>query len=162
MSLDSLEIYLPDEQSTVETGRLLGASLQGGEVIYLHGDLGAGKTTFCRGVLAAWGYRGVVKSPTYTLVEPYVLEAIKVYHFDLYRLGSPEELEFIGIRDYFDGSSLALIEWPERGAGVLSEADLHIEILLFGRGRKLRCQAQTERAANTLETMRLAQQATEP
>lgn len=144
-------IELADERATVAFGQCLGQCLQGGEVVTLDGTLGAGKTTLCRGVLMAWGHEGRVKSPTYTLVEPYVLAGRAVYHFDLYRLGHPEELEFIGIRDYFDDHSLALIEWPERGAGVLPEADLTIEILLQGDGRTLSIRAETESGKRVLE-----------
>lgn len=129
----------------VAFGQRLAALADEGGVLFLHGDLGMGKTTLCRGVLQGKGHRGAVKSPTYTLVEPYETAAGKVYHFDLYRLGDPEELEFLGIRDYFDGESLCLIEWPERGAGMLPQADLELEIGVEGTGRWLVWQVNSQK-----------------
>jgi tRNA threonylcarbamoyladenosine biosynthesis protein TsaE len=121
----------------LKLGTALAACLKPGMVVYLQGDLGAGKTTLVRGVVQSLGHPGAVKSPTYTLVEPYELAGLQLYHFDLYRLGDPEELEFIGIRDYFSGGSLALVEWPERGKGFLPPADLVVRIERDGTGRRL-------------------------
>lgn len=129
--------FLAAEADTVNEGRRFGELLAGGAIIYLEGTLGAGKTTFCRGVMRAFHYSGPVKSPTYTLVEPYFLDGGKIYHFDLYRLGCPEELEFIGIRDYFQLQSICLVEWPAKGEGFLPAADLIVKVTPEGKGRRL-------------------------
>lgn len=148
MTASELTLALADEAATVAAGETLGRAclatgLAEGLTLYLHGQLGAGKTTFCRGVLRAFGHEGAVKSPTYTLVEPYELGAQRVFHFDLYRLGDAEELEFMGVRDYFASHSLSLVEWPERGAGVLPEPDLEIELQVPQRGRQLQLAAHS-------------------
>lgn len=128
MHKNELSVVLENEQATVALGLVLGGAAKEGGIVFLEGTLGAGKTTLCRGVLRAFGYEGAVKSPTYTLVEPYEFEGKRVYHFDLYRLGDPEELEYVGIRDYFSAGNLCLIEWPERGRGFLPAADLRVKV----------------------------------
>ncbi len=135
------QVFLPNEQATLAWGEALGrwlASQSASLSIHLLGDLGAGKTTLTRGLLRAFGHKGAVKSPTYTLVEQYELGARNLYHFDLYRLGDPEELEYMGIRDYFAEGNLCLIEWPARGTGVLPAPDLCVELVPSGEGRQLR------------------------
>jgi tRNA threonylcarbamoyladenosine biosynthesis protein TsaE len=128
----------------VALGERLGtvlANYSGALSVHLLGNLGAGKTTLTRGILRAFGHQGAVKSPTYTLVEAYEFPARMVYHFDLYRLGDPEELEYMGIRDYFIGHNLCLIEWPERGEGILPVPDLIVNIAEQGTGRRVELQA---------------------
>lgn len=136
-----MPIYLADnETAMVALGEQLGGLLSqysGALNVHLLGDLGAGKTTLTRGILRAFGHAGAVKSPTYTLVESYEFPQRTIYHFDLYRLGDPEELEYMGIRDYFSAASLCLIEWPARGEGVLPAPDLVIEISVAGAGRQV-------------------------
>lgn len=130
-----MQVQLKDEVTHVAFGEALGLALKGHGRVYLEGDLGAGKTTLTRGVLRAYGYQGAVKSPTYTLVEPYELVEQRIYHLDLYRISDPEELEFIGGRDVLADDALCLIEWPSRGEGWLPAADLRIELSVTGQGR---------------------------
>jgi tRNA threonylcarbamoyladenosine biosynthesis protein TsaE len=123
-------IELEDESATIAFGeslaKELGQRLSEGGVVFLHGDLGAGKTTLARGILRGMGYLGTVRSPTYTLVEHYPTQPLASAHFDLYRLGHPEELEFIGARDELMEGNLCLIEWPERAMGCLGVPDVDI------------------------------------
>lgn len=120
--------WLADEAATVQAGEQLAAQLSAGMTVFLEGTLGAGKTTITRGILQGFGHSGAVKSPTYTLVEPYENVSPTIYHFDLYRLGDPEELEYMGIRDYFSAQSLCIVEWAERGQGVLPEPDVIVSL----------------------------------
>jgi tRNA threonylcarbamoyladenosine biosynthesis protein TsaE len=153
---DQLALDLVDEAATLALGAVLAGAIGDGAVIYLSGELGAGKTTLCRGLLQALGHRGAVKSPTYTLVEPYQLPMRTIYHFDLYRLAGAEELEFIGIRDYQDARALLLIEWPERGAGHLPAADVEIRLSGNASGRHAECRARSVRGQAIITTARLA------
>jgi tRNA threonylcarbamoyladenosine biosynthesis protein TsaE len=142
------QIYLADEAATVAFAGQLAQGLQAGMVIYLHGNLGAGKTTLVRGVLRALGFAGRVKSPTYTLIEQYQCTELNLRHFDLYRFQDAEEWEAAGFRDEFDGQNICLIEWPEQAAAVLPAADLDItfEILTSGRSVQLTAHNDSARA----------------
>lgn len=151
---DGLIVQIADEQAMVALGASLAQALGTKAMVYLHGDLGAGKTTFSRGILRHLGHEGAVKSPTYTLVEPYEVAGQKVFHFDLYRLSDPEELEFIGGRDYFDHNALCLVEWPSKGLGALPSADVEITFEYDLPGRKARIVANTEHGRNAIEQLR--------
>ena len=131
-------LYIENEAAMMAFGGQIAAQFPEGGIVLLKGDLGAGKTTLVRGLLRHLGHQGNVKSPTYTLVEPYELNGRKVYHFDLYRLGDPEELEYMGGRDYWESDALCLIEWPEQAQGYLPEADLKLEISYQGTGRNIK------------------------
>jgi len=124
-----IECCIKGEAEMMRFGAALSVACNGGEIVFLHGDLGAGKTTTVRGFVRQMGHKGAVKSPTYTLVEQYSYQGKSVCHFDLYRLADGEELEYMGIRDYFNKQAICLIEWPERGNGYLPEADIDITIM---------------------------------
>ena len=129
--------FLPTESATITAAEKIAHQIKAPAVIFLHGELGAGKTTFVRGLLRAWGYAGLVKSPSYTLVESYSLNDIMVHHFDLYRLTSPDELYEIGFNDYLTPNAILFIEWPEKGGNLLPKAQLICQFEIKGNGREL-------------------------
>lgn len=139
--------FLSDEDATVAFGAALANivknQIKQGIIVFLNGDLGAGKTTMTRGFVRGMGHNGAVKSPTYTLVEPYELPPWNIYHFDLYRLADPEELEFMGIRDYFSENSCSFIEWPEKGGSLLAKADLTINLAYKNEQREVSIHAES-------------------
>lgn len=156
MNADPFSCPVADETNMVALGGELASACESGLLIFLQGDLGMGKTTLVRGFLYGLGHEGAVKSPTYTLVEPYELGDRPIYHFDLYRLGDPEELEFMGIRDYFSEGATCLVEWPERGQGVLPPADLVINIEPEGSGRRLQLRANSAEGMAAIAGLREA------
>lgn len=146
-------LELPDEAATIALGQQLALALPQTALIYLQGDLGAGKTTLARAVIRALGHEGAVRSPTYTLIEPYELAEQRIFHLDLYRLGSPVELEEIGLRDLLAEAGVILVEWPEKGRGVLPPADLELCLSPRGAGRCLALQAETQIGAKILKDL---------
>ena len=160
--MKQLEYLLADEAATVTIGESLAKVLQWQTdqqqaqqslVVFLNGDLGAGKTTLTRGFVRGMGHKGNVKSPTYTLVEPYELPPWQVYHFDLYRLSDPEELEYMGIRDYFIDNCCCFIEWPEKGAGLLANADIIINMVYQDEHRIIDLRACSNRGEGVLQQL---------
>jgi tRNA threonylcarbamoyladenosine biosynthesis protein TsaE len=137
-------LHIESDEAMQALGTRLARACQSHGVIYLEGELGTGKTTLVRGLLRGLGHEGAVKSPTFTLVEPYMVNGVPVYHFDLYRLSDPEELEFMGLRDYFSAESLCLIEWPQQGGELLPPADVVIELEHAGPARNVVLTAQSQ------------------
>lgn len=150
----AVQILLPDESSTRDLGRRIGERCDRSLVLYLKGSLGAGKTTLTRGMLRGLGYDGAVKSPTYTLIEPYQLNGRQCFHLDLYRLADPEELEYIGLRDLLTADALVIVEWPEKGEGYLPRADMEITLEYEGKGRSAQLSALSPHGSVLLKRLR--------
>lgn len=162
--MSDFSIHVSNEVETLALGAALASALENevksgtdsALVVYLNGCLAAGKTTFSRGVLQALGHQATVKSPTYTLVEPYDLEKGQVHHFDLYRLSDPSELEYIGCSEYFEKALLCLVEWPQRGEGFIPTADIQLTLELgtIDSSRYLYFLPESERGEKVLEDLK--------
>lgn len=146
-------LHLPDEAATLALGGLLAGVLTRPAVVYLCGDLGAGKTTLVRGLLRALGYEKSVRSPTYTLVELYAISRLDFYHFDFYRFTSPDEFLDAGLDEYFGGRGVCLVEWPERAAPHLPAADLRITLSVVPDGRRARIDGLSEEGERCLKNL---------
>ncbi|MRW92667.1 tRNA (adenosine(37)-N6)-threonylcarbamoyltransferase complex ATPase subunit type 1 TsaE [Duganella sp. FT80W] len=152
--------HLHDEEGTAALGAALARALAPGLAIHLHGDLGAGKTALTRALLHAAGHTGTVKSPTYTLSEPYQVQlngrAVSVIHFDLYRMSSAEEFLDAGFREDFNGDNICIVEWPEKADGVLPPPDLNVFLTVAGNGRDVELQASTALGNSCLQRLHFA------
>ena len=155
--MQQLDAYLEDEDATQALGSALARVLVPGLTIHLHGDLGAGKTALTRSLLHAAGHIGPVKSPTYTLAEPYSVvlnkKAVDVIHFDLYRLSSADEFLEAGFREYFNHGNICIVEWPERAGAVLPPPDLEILLTVSGQGRNVQLHALSDQGIECLNRL---------
>jgi tRNA threonylcarbamoyladenosine biosynthesis protein TsaE len=158
MILNSIELALPNEEATLALGQLLAQSFPGagagGAVLYLRGELGAGKTSCARSLLRSLGVAGTIRSPTYTLVESYVMPRLTCVHVDLYRLQTPLEVDELGLRDEWGAGSLMVVEWPERGATALPPADVEATLSYAEPGRRALLAASTELGRRWLQSLR--------
>ncbi len=158
--MQHFQTYLHDEEGTAALGAVMARALAPGLTLYLHGDLGAGKTALTRAMLHAAGYAGHVKSPTYTLAEPYRVmlggREVEVIHFDLYRLAGPEEFLDAGFRDHFNDNTVCVIEWPERAVGVLPAPDIEVHLRISGDGRDIELQGLSEQGCQCLDRLNFA------
>jgi tRNA threonylcarbamoyladenosine biosynthesis protein TsaE len=157
MSESHIEFHLGNPSVTEALGAALARAYprtdRGSAVIYLHGELGAGKTTCVRSLLRALGVNGLIRSPTYTLVETYTLPDITCVHVDLYRLCGPLEVDGLGLRDYFESECLLLVEWPEKGGAALPAADIELTLTYLENSRQCRLSATTVRGRRWLQTL---------
>lgn len=155
--MDTITLELADEAATLALGAKLAKALMPGLTVFLHGDLGAGKTTLSRGLIQAMGHQGRVKSPTYTLVESYVVSGLNIYHFDLYRFVDEEEWEGTGFREHFNADAICLVEWPEKAEALLPKPDvdvfLSVQNLAKIPGRRARIVANTELGTQCLNRL---------
>jgi len=154
-ALQTLTLVVENEEKMLMLGKALAKVCEPGAIFFLEGDLGVGKTTLVRGILRGFGHRGAVKSPTYTLVEQYDLSGQNIYHFDLYRLASPEELEYMGGRDYFQADTVSFIEWPMNAEGFLPQSDITVSISYQGFDqRNMKITAETETGQKMLTALK--------
>lgn len=144
---------LPDEATTCRLGEALAKAISTGLIIYLEGDLGAGKTTLVRALLRALGHQGAVKSPTYSLVEVYNISSLYFFHFDFYRFQSPEEFIDAGLDEYFRSDAVCLVEWPDKAIGFMPSADLRLAITHVGEARHVSLQSLSEHGATCLQKL---------
>lgn len=155
-----LTFHLPDESATERLGAALAKVLAPGLLFYLHGELGAGKTALVRAMLHAAGHAGHVRSPTYTLAEPYTVQIggkpVDVIHFDLYRMASPEEFFDAGFRDYFNQQNICMVEWPEKGDAVLPPPDIDVFLHVAGSGRAVELNALSDQGVQCLDRLHTA------
>jgi len=158
--MQHFQTHLHNEAGTAALGAALARALVPGLTIYLEGDLGAGKTALTRAMLHAAGHAGHVKSPTYTLAEPYTVrlgaDPVEIIHFDLYRLGSPEEFLDAGFREHFNDSTVCIVEWPEKAAGVLPAPDIKVLLSIKVAGRDIELQALTDQGSQCLDRLKFA------
>ena len=158
--MQHFQTHLHDEEGTAALGASLARALIPGLTIYLHGDLGAGKTALTRAMLHAAGHEGHVKSPTYTLAEPYTIQLdgrpVEIIHFDLYRLASPEEFLDAGFREHFTENTICIVEWPEKAAGVLPAPDINVHLSIADHGRDIKLQGLTSQGCQCLDRLKFA------